>query len=338
MIRLPVWTLHIAVPVLLALCGADALAQAAGHPKRVVHYDHHFSQMSDEQLAKVRERRRTLWAKQGLVEGRDYVETFPTIKPGALDGLAALDRLAQEVVATRPDLIITRGGGNAALLRGLTREIPIVFYSVGDPVLYGLVESLRRPGGNVTGVSTADVDVMVKLLELIREVRPGARRVAWLTNDLPEFAAATRGIIQKVRERMQASAAALGLAIVEIGPTDRMELDALEKALRGARVDAFVPYAGWDWVTLQDRTGVPGFGQHLFARNGGFAALGGPGQNRDPEQTIEIAARVLRGESPATIPVRLPSKMELTVNLKAAKALGIAVPASLLMRADEIIR
>jgi len=321
------------VALLAALPLPVVLAQDIGRPKRVVLFLSG-DPVSGDKLAELQKRRLALWAKYGLVEGRDYVETPVWI--GSPYWKQVLPR-AREVIAGRPDLILAYSASSVGTLQSVTREVPIVFWDVADPVLSGLVETLRRPGGNITGVSGAQVDSMVKLLEIVKDVRPRARRVAWLTNSAPNDSGEV--YVAKIRNRMLTAAAALGLELVEIAPTVLMNLDAVEKALRAARADAFVPYAGEvDLVALQNRTGVPGFGRGAFAVNGGFVALGGAGQNRDPEQAIEIASRILRGENPATIPVRQPSKFQLTVNLKAARALGIEVPASLLIRADEVIR
>ena len=322
----------------LAACtaGRTVFAQQPARPKRIVHAG--CVERSGSELAEVRRRRRAEWAKQGLVEGRDYYETLVFLcqpVPGEDE------RRQLQVVESRPDLIMVERGAYALHFSELTRDIPIVFHNVTDPVTWGLVESYGRPGRNLTGVSNGLIESMVKRIELLKEVRPNARRIAWLmardNNPKP---------VQAFRDELSARAGKVGINLVdlELPVPERLTLDAVGKALCDAKVDGYLVYsslpgvASEDFPSLQKRCGVPGFFGHArHVVNGGFASFG-----QSVEESIEhmfmIGARVLRGENPATIPVIQPARFDLAINLATARELRIDVPPAVIARAAEVIR
>jgi putative ABC transport system substrate-binding protein len=244
--------------------------------------------------------------------------------------------IAAEFVRLKVDVIVTGGTPNTAAAKQATSVIPIVFASTGDPVGTGLVASLARPGGNVTGLSNQNNDIAGKRVELLRNVVPGLRRLAIMANVGNDAAAL------EMRES-QAAARALGLEVVtleirrveDIGPAMealKSRADALSVIIDGltlsnrARINILA--LGAQVPTMLDNreqlesAGLMSYGvstQDLFRRAGDYVD------------------KILRGTKPADIPVEQPTKFELVVNLITAKALGLTVPPTLISTADEVI-
>jgi putative ABC transport system substrate-binding protein len=246
--------------------------------------------------------------------------------------------LAQELVGLQPDIIVTGGTPATVALQRETRTIPIVFANVGDPVASGLVARLDRPSGNITGFAILEATLGGKWLELLSEIAPGLRRAAIMFNPgtapvstyLPSLEMAARSlkvvpIIAPVHDE------------AEIEPAIRA---ALGREAGGGLVlmpDAFTQEHRTPFILAAARNNVPAvYTQSVFARDGGLLSYG-----VDQVDTFRRAAayvdRILRGEKPGDLPVQLPTKYEMAVNLKTAKALGLAVPPSIMLRADEVI-
>jgi len=248
-----------------------------------------------------------------------------------------LPDLAAELVRLKVDVIVVVGGAPAAASRAVTGTIPIVLGASPDPVEAGFVASLARPGGNITGMSWLSSELAGKRLELLKEVVPGVRRVAVLSNpdhpgerlDWRELQAAARGVGMSLQY------------LVVRGPGD---FDAAFTAIGNERAEAIVPVP--DAVTLVARQRIADFA--LKARLPTVAAWSeftdagclisyGPNLYNEYRRLATYAHRILRGANPAELPVERPTKFELVINLKTAKALGLTMPPSLLLRADRII-
>jgi putative ABC transport system substrate-binding protein len=251
--------------------------------------------------------------------------------PGRLDAQAA------ELAALAPDAILTVGTPATVALRRETAAVPIVFTNVADPVSTGLVASLAHPGGNMTGFTSAEYSLGGKWLELLKEVAPAVTRAAFVHN--PQNVAHI-GQLQAI----QAFAPKLGMQVIAAGVRDAPDIERSFDALPRASIDSVIVYA--DLITAVHRELIVGltarhrlpavYSHRYFAASGGLMVYGvdSPDMFRRAASYVD---RILRGEKPADLPVQLPTKLELVVNLKAAKAIGLAIPESFLLRADEVI-
>ncbi len=244
---------------------------------------------------------------------------------------------AEELVALSPDTVIASGSPSLAALRRVTRSVPIVFANVIDPVGAGFINSMSRPGGNCTGFTAFEYSIGGKWLELLKEFSPAVRRVAVVRD--PNIAA---GVGQFAAIQSAASSTA-----VELSAIDQSDIGAIESGLAAFAREpngAVIIGASSTAVTHRELTialltqfRLPSIYPFRYYPAGGSLASYGP----DPVKAYALAAayvdRILRGEKPADLPVQAPTKYELVINLKNAKALGITVPATLLVSADEVI-
>jgi ABC-type uncharacterized transport system substrate-binding protein len=243
---------------------------------------------------------------------------------------------AMELVALAPDVILTIGTNSAIALQQASRTVPVVFTAVTDPVGGGLVESLARPGGNMTGFAMIGFVTGAKWLELLKEIAPGVRRAA-IFRDTSPAGVGTFGAIQAV-------APSLGLDASPIGAQDAGDIErAITAFTRSANGGLIVVPNNTTIVhrkliiALAAKLHLPAvYGYRLFVTEGGLICYG-PDIVDQCRRAASYADRVLKGEQAANLPVQEPTKFELVINLKTAKALGLAVPASLLARADEVI-
>jgi putative tryptophan/tyrosine transport system substrate-binding protein len=269
----------------------------------------------------------------GYVEGQNLAIEYRWAE-GSYDRLPAL---AADLVRAKVDVISSWGTPSALAAKNATSSIPVVFAGVGDPVAAGLVPSLARPGGNLTGFMLMGAELTSKRLELLSELVPQARVIALLLNPnipLPEFiipdaqeAARTRGVQLSI---LKAGAEAeFETAFASLAP---LHADALLVA-----ADGMFTSRREQLVALASRHAVPSiyFGRE-YADVGGLISYS-PSFTAESRQAGIYAARILRGAKPADLPVARPTKFELVINLKTAKALGLTVPQSLLARADEVI-
>jgi putative ABC transport system substrate-binding protein len=245
--------------------------------------------------------------------------------------------LAQELVSLQPDIIVTSTTSPTAAVQLETRTIPIVFASVSDPVASGIVARLDRPGGNVTGFATFEPSMGGKWLELLSEIAPGLKRAAIIFNPdtnpvsvyIPSFETAARSLKLAPIVAPVHSEGEIETAIIALGREPGGGLVVLAGGFMLAHRAPIILAAA--------RNKVPAiYVDSEFARDGGLLSYG-----FDTVDTYRRAAsyvdRILRGAKPEELPVQLPTKFEMAVNLKTAKALGLAVPPSILLRADEVI-
>jgi putative ABC transport system substrate-binding protein len=248
-----------------------------------------------------------------------------------------IQALAQELVGLQPDIIVTGGTTTAVPLQRETRTIPIVFASVSDPVASGLVARLDRPSGNITGFAQYETTLGGKWLELLSEIAPGLKRAAIMINPdstpvstfMPSLETAARSLkIEPITTHVH-SDVEIETAIIALGREPGGGLVVMP--------DIFMLVHRATIILATARNNVPAvYWQSAFARDGGLLSYA-PNQVDPFRRAAIYVDRILRGEKPADLPVQFPTKFEMVVNLKAAKALSLTVPQSILLRADEVI-
>ncbi len=255
-------------------------------------------------------------------------------------GAGDADRMqvnAREMVGLGPDVILVKGASVPAARRA-TSTIPIVFVVLGDATAQDYVGSFARPGGNITGFASFERELVGKRLELLREMSPGMTEVLYIRSR--RTGADTRGLFLRIVE----DAAVFGLAVTDGGAENEADLDrAMETFARGPHGGLVVAFDAFNTVhrgriiDLAARYRLPAvYPLRVFARSGGLVCYGFD-QNDQFRQAASYIDRILKGERPGDLPVQAPTKFELVINLKTAKALGLAIPATLLARADEVI-
>jgi putative ABC transport system substrate-binding protein len=243
--------------------------------------------------------------------------------------------LVADLIRQRVDVLVV-GGGAVAAARQATSTVPIVFALASDPLGSGLVASLARPGGNVTGLSTQAIDLAGKQLEMLREVLPACRRLGIIAN-LAYRAAGMQ------MDELQITARKLSLEAVPYGIRRAEDIAVAFRALK-TNVDAIFVSADPLVNSHRDRISALALTAHLptmfglreYVEAGGMMSYG-PSIADLFRRTAEIVDKILRGANPADIPVEQPTKFEFVINLKTARALGLEIPATLLARADEVI-
>jgi putative ABC transport system substrate-binding protein len=246
-------------------------------------------------------------------------------------------KYAAELVALAPDVILAVNSMNLSLLLQATRNVPIVFVGAADPVGAGLVDSLSRPGGNATGFMLFDYDLSAKWPELLKQIAPGVTRAAVLRDPATTSGIGQFAVIQYVAPSVR----------VEVSPMDVREESAIEPALvafaRSGNGGLIVPASPLSLVhrerivALAARHKLPTvYFLRAFVTDGGLISYG-PDLPDHWRRAAGYVDRILKGEKPADLPVQAPTKYELIINLKTAKALGLTVPDMLLARADEVI-
>jgi ABC-type uncharacterized transport system substrate-binding protein len=272
----------------------------------------------------------------GYVEGRNLVIEYRDAK-GKPERLAAS---AAELVALNVDVIVSPGTLASLAAKRATATIPIVVPTIGDPVADGLVKSLAQPGGNVTGLSNLTNDLIGKCMQLLKEVVPVATRVAVLTHP----GSATAKTDKDFATRAQAAGRSLGFVVQLIDAGRPVDLDRAFAEMSRWRANAFVvmPYA----TLLQERARIVALAAKqrlpaVYAYRENVVAGGLMSYGADLADQFRRSAayvdRILKGAKPADLPVEQPTKFELIINLKTAKALGLTIPQSLLQRADHVI-
>ena len=245
---------------------------------------------------------------------------------------------AAELVALAPDLIVANAPPSVSALQQVTCTLPIVFTAVIDPVALGFVRSLARPGGNITGFTPFEFGLSAKWLELLKESAPSIKRVAVLAGGsavptaVPQLAA------------IQAAAPSLGMELSVIDISDKGKIERGITAFAGSPDRGLVVIRTIEnidardlIITLAARYRLPTvYPLRFFVAAGGLASYG-PNDVAEYRQVAGYVDRILKGEKPADLPVQAPTKYELVINLKTAKALGLTVQQSLLARADEVI-
>ena len=273
-------------------------------------------------------------SETGYVEGRNVAIEYRW----ARNEYDRLPELAADLVRRRVNVIVAIGGTPAVLAaKAATTTIPIVFGFGGDPVQTGLVASLSRPGGNITGVVTMNVELAAKRLGLLHELVPGATRFAVLLNpNSPASASPTRDAL--------AAAAPAGWQIEFLAVATNSDLNTAFARLAERRADALMVIPELIFVsrrvqllTLAARHAVPTiYPSREFAEAGGLMSYGSSFTDMHRQAGV-YTGRILKGEKPADLPVMRPTTFEFVINLQTAQALGIDVPPTLLARADEVI-
>ena len=313
-----------------ALLAAPALARAQGRVRRVAWLGTGASGSSSSSpfFDALREGLR----EHGWDEGRNL-----TLTPFWTQGtMADAEPVARQAVASNPELIIVHGR-DVPVLHRLRPPMPVVFGFSGNPIDAGIVQSFARPGGNFTGLSFMSLELVAKRLELLRETAPAVRRLAVIAR--PEHAGEPRE-----RAASEEAAARLGLAVAYIPVQQASGLeDALQTVTR-ERCDALVAFP--DAVTLASSPRIASFaiagkiatvsGWSGFADNG-FLMTFGPNLRASYRALARYVDRVLRGAKPEDLPVELPRTVELVLNARTARALGITIPDAVRLRADRVI-
>jgi putative ABC transport system substrate-binding protein len=240
------------------------------------------------------------------------------------------------LVGLQPDIVLTGGTPATVALQRETRTIPIVFATVAEPVASGLVPKFNQPGGNITGFANYEASLGGKWLELLSEIAPGVKRAAIMFN--PDSS------IQFLMSSLETAARSLKVELIMAPVHSDVEIEAAIKDLGREPGGGLVVTSGTTLaahhapiILAAARNNIPAvYSASYYARDGGLLAYG-----TDRVDTFRGAAsyvdRILRGEKPGDLPVQVPTKYEMAVNLKTAKALGLTVPPSLLARADEVI-
>ena len=272
-------------------------------------------------------------SKLGWTEGRNVVID---LQPGAADA-DLLRTYARELIAKRPDIVLAAGATIVASLQRASKTVPIVFVNVTDPVGGGLVASLSRPGGNATGFTQFEFGISAKWLELLKEIAPGTTRVAVIRDPTARSGGGQLGAIQGVAPSLK----------VDVKPIDAGDSEAIKRDLpvfaREANGGLIVTTSRLARahreliIALAARHRLPAvYAFRVYVSDGGLMAYG-PDPTFAYRRAASYVDRILKGEKPDDLPVQAPTKYELVINLKTAKALGLTVPPPLLARADEVI-
>jgi putative ABC transport system substrate-binding protein len=274
-------------------------------------------------------------SETGYVEGRNVAIEYRWAD-SQNDRLPAL---AADLVRRQVNVIASPGSTPAALAaKAATATIPVVFQIGTDPVAAGLVASLARPGGNVTGVASLNTELGPKRLELLRELMPTATIIALLVNPTSPF------IAKNISSELQSAAHTLGMQLHILNASTERDFDTVFATFVQLRASALVIAPDAMFISRSEqlgaltlRHGVPAITQFReFAAAGGLMSYGG--SFTDAARQVGVyTGRILKGEKPADLPVQQSTKVELTINMKTAKALGLTVPPALLARADELI-
>jgi putative tryptophan/tyrosine transport system substrate-binding protein len=290
-----------------------------------------------------------VWAERDP-DGTSYLATFgdELVRLGWMDGHnVRIDRhwtsdsdtvqmFAHELAGLKPDVLVAITQPAALALQRETRTIPIVFASAHDPVGAGFVAGLPRPGGNMTGFSHAEATIVGKWLEMIKEVAPATRRIALMFN--PDYQVA-----QIYSRPFVASAQAVGVDPVLVPVRDDAAIEAAINGLRREKgglvvlTDGFLSAHRATIIVTANRNKIPTISSDIaFARSGGLLAYMASYADMF-RGAAGYVDRILRGEKPADIPVQLPTRYDLSISLKTAKAIGVMVPNTLLISATEVI-
>jgi putative ABC transport system substrate-binding protein len=250
---------------------------------------------------------------------------------------ADIRKYAAEVVGLAPDVILAHGSNTVGQLLQATHTVPIVFPVIADPIAAGFVDSLARPGGNATGFMLFENSISGKWLELLKQIAPGVTRVAVIVDPTIPTGPAEFSVIQSMAPSLR----------VEVTPINKRDASEIERALAALARDSnggLIVTPGLPSthnrdliITLAARHKLPAvYYERFFVTAGGLVSYG-PDRIEMYRRAAGYVDRILKGEKPADMPVQAPTKYQLVINLKTAKALGLAVPQSLLASADEVI-
>ena len=273
----------------------------------------------------------------GYEEGKNLVIEYRW----AEENLDRLPEFASELVGLKVDLIVTDGTPGSRAAKRATTTIPVVMAAVGDPVRSGLVASLARPGGNLTGNSIVEADLTFKRLQLVREVIPNASRLGFLYDPGTQTGPAAQAGAKAVDD----AADSLGMQVHRFGIREPSDLAYVLATMAKERTDALVVrndallvvhYGEIARLAVQHRLPTVGSAKQFVEAGGLFAY--GVNVGETYRHAASFVDKILKGAKPADLPVEQPTKFELAINLKTAKALGLTIPQSILLRADEVIQ
>jgi len=246
-------------------------------------------------------------------------------------------RHAAELAAIAPDVILAHGSSTVRPMLEATRTLPIVFPVASDPVGAGFVNSLARPGGNVTGFMSNDFSISGKWIELLQRIAPDVKRAAVLRDATQGSGTSQFAVIQAVAPSLR-----MDVTAINMGEPDELERAVADFA-RNPHGGLIITSSGWPIrhrnfiIAMAARHQLPAvYFERLFPDDGGLISFG-PNEVEQYRQAAAYVDRILRGENPADLPVQAPIKYELVINLKTAKALGLTVSPSVLALADEVI-
>jgi putative tryptophan/tyrosine transport system substrate-binding protein len=318
------------------LGGAVAWPLAAyaqqGERVRRIGFLHDYNELDPEGRVQIVAFREAL-QKLGWTDGRNAMIEY---RSGAADN-ELLRKYAAEIVAHEPDVVLTSGSTITAALQRASRSVPIVFVNVTDPVGAGLIATLARPEGNASGFTQFEFGISAKWLELLKEIAPTVTRVLVVRDPTARTGGGQLGAIQAV-------APSLG---VDVRPVDPHNPDDIERAISAMAGDAkgglivttsrLARVHRELIVNLAARHRLPAIYAFRVYVAGGGLMFYGPDAIDSYRRAASYVDRILKGEKPADLPVQAPTKYELVINLKTAKALGLTVPDTILARADEVI-
>ena len=244
----------------------------------------------------------------------------------------SLTRLANDLVKRKVDVIVAWLTPTVRAARQATAEIPIVMAGAGDPVAIGLVASLGRPGGNITGMAAVTPELAGKNIELIRELLPSARKLSALCNENDAF---TRVFLEQVRAASEKANFELDTVM-----TNAHDVEAAFRRIRSDHADTVIVQPSLParlCARLALDAGLPAISPiEIFARAGGLMGYAGRSDDQFREAAIYVD-KILKGSKPADLPIQLPTRFDLSINLKTAQALGLTIPQAILARADNVI-
>lgn len=276
---------------------------------------------------------------QGLREhGYEPGRNIRIVEYAADGDVRKLHRIADDVVRANPAVVFAPGPWDVHALRAAGAKMPVVHSVLNDPVLLKFAQSLNRPGGNITGVSTSSQELIGKRLELLKELFPRAKRVA-VIYEKEEARGCNVELVEVERLGKQ-----LGLEILEFGFEERRDLPGLFDRIARAKIDvAMIPTVmpsygfGGDIIALAKEQRIPVvYESGTLAQAGGVLSYG-PDWVWASRRAAYYVARILKGANPAELPVERPTKYQLVVNAKALREMGVAVPPTVLLRADQVI-
>jgi putative tryptophan/tyrosine transport system substrate-binding protein len=255
----------------------------------------------------------------------------------ATPNAAEIRKQAAEIAALAPDIILAGGSSTIEPLLQATRTVPIVFTLGNDPVGSGYVDSLARPGGNATGFMSFEFSIAAKWVQLLKEIAPGLTRIAVLRDTSQAFATS-------MFAAMQAVGPVLGAEVIPVNMRNAAEIEQSVESFARSPNGGLIPVSSAAAVrnrdliiTLAARHKLPAvYWERLFVAAGGLMSYG-PDLVDEFREAAGYVDRILKGEKPADLPVQNPTKYELVINLKTAKALGLTMPPTVLARADEVI-
>jgi putative tryptophan/tyrosine transport system substrate-binding protein len=327
----PKWLGMVAIGVTFAMCGAVTQAQQTPKVPRIGYLAPNLS----KEVRATHEAFRLGLRELGYVDGKNIIIEYRWAE-GKADRLPLL---AAELVRLKVDAIFASGAVQPALAaKNATTTIPIVFVAVDDPVALGLVASLARPGGNITGLSSMGLELSGKRLELVKETVPKASRVAVLWNpDNPSS-------VNRMKET-KAAASSLGIKLQSLEIRESSDLELAFSSMKNEGAGAVVTLNSPNFVNLSKqivnlaaKSGLPAmYAESQWADVGGLMSYG-PNYPDLWRRAATYVDKILKGAKPVDIPVEQPTKFEFIINLKAAKQIGLTIPPNVLVRADRVIR